>query len=66
VTTGVPLVATSSLLFAEFAEAFLPTSEDISNELTDKVTKEVKRFTYLSAALFTNLLFGGGGRLPVS
>jgi hypothetical protein len=28
--------------------------------------EEVKEFTYLSAANFTNLLFGGGGRPLVS
>lgn len=63
---AVPLVATSSPLWAEIAEAFLPTSENVVNRPMGVTTEKVENSTYLPANFFTDLRFGGGERPLVS
>jgi hypothetical protein len=65
-TTAIPLVATSSPLWAEIAEVFLPTSENGVNRLMGVTTERLKNSTHLPMIFFTDLHFGGGGRPLVS
>lgn len=50
-TTVVPLFATSSLLWAEIAEGFLPISENVVNELIGVTTEGIKQLYLLAGDL---------------